>query len=252
MKTNFKTLLTVLLIGIMLTGFAASIPFTPQGDIELHSRYDILNATNITGSNNSVPTDWVMLKTYPVACVSGAITELGDTVTCTDSWVDATGDDMTGDLNFSYANITNATNINATTFYEGGSLLSAIYCALAGCTMTGDVAMGSNNITGAANVNATTFYQDDNAVIDASTISSQSVNSSGYWDALDSPSDINTADITDDNTYVTVAGDTMTGNLSTSASILMNDNMPIYFGNSNDACIYWNGTALIMEAPCPI
>ena len=178
MKTNFKTLLAVLLIGIMLTGFAASIPFTPQGDIELHSRYDILNATditttNITGTNNSVPTDWVMLKTYPAACPSGAITTLGDTVTCTDSWVDVTGDDMTGDLNFSYANITNATNVNATT-----------------------------------------FYQDSNAVIDASTISSQNVNGSGYWDALNSPSDINTADITDDNTYVTVAGDTMTGDLT--------------------------------------
>lgn len=41
-----------------------------------------------------------------------------------------------------------------------------------------------------------------------------SVNSSDFWDALDSPSDINAGDITDDNTYVTVTGDTMTGALN--------------------------------------
>ncbi len=44
-------------------------------------------------------------------------------------------------------------------------------------------------------------------------------NYSDYWDALDTPADINTADITDDNTYVTVAGDTMTGNLNVTGNI---------------------------------
>jgi len=42
------------------------------------------------------------------------------------------------------------------------------------------------------------------------------VNSSDYWDALNTPADINAADITDDNTYVTVTGDTMTGALNVS------------------------------------
>jgi len=45
-----------------------------------------------------------------------------------------------------------------------------------------------------------------------SDYSNTSVNSD-YWDNLDDPSDINTADLTDDNTYVQVAGDTMTGDL---------------------------------------
>ena len=36
-------------------------------------------------------------------------------------------------------------------------------------------------------------------------------NTTNYWDALDTPADINAADITDDNTYLQVAGDTMTG-----------------------------------------
>ncbi len=39
------------------------------------------------------------------------------------------------------------------------------------------------------------------------------VNRSDFWDGLNTPADINAADITDDNTYVTVAGDTMTGAL---------------------------------------
>lgn len=42
----------------------------------------------------------------------------------------------------------------------------------------------------------------------------QNVNSSEYWDNLDTPADINTGDLTDDNTYVEITGDTMTGNLS--------------------------------------
>lgn len=45
-----------------------------------------------------------------------------------------------------------------------------------------------------------------------SDIANANVNSSGYWDGLDSPSDINAADITDDGTYLLATGDTATGN----------------------------------------
>jgi len=38
-------------------------------------------------------------------------------------------------------------------------------------------------------------------------------NSSNYWDSLDSPSDINTADLTDDNKFTTTTGDTFSGNV---------------------------------------
>jgi hypothetical protein len=40
-------------------------------------------------------------------------------------------------------------------------------------------------------------------------------NSSDYWDDLNTPADINTGDLTDDNTFVQITGDTMTGNLET-------------------------------------
>ena len=39
------------------------------------------------------------------------------------------------------------------------------------------------------------------------------VNSSDWWDGLNTPADISTGDLTDDNTYVEVSGDSMTGNL---------------------------------------
>ncbi len=48
------------------------------------------------------------------------------------------------------------------------------------------------------------------------------VNSSDFWDSLDDPSDINTGDLTDDNTYVEVAGDTMTGDLNMSGNDIEN------------------------------
>jgi len=48
------------------------------------------------------------------------------------------------------------------------------------------------------------------------------VNSSEYWDALDSPSDINAGDITDDNTYATTTGDNFTGNVIISDNLTVN------------------------------
>ncbi len=52
--------------------------------------------------------DWTNLQNYPVACPSGsAVTQLDDTITCTDSWVDVSGDTMSGTLNMNSNDITN-------------------------------------------------------------------------------------------------------------------------------------------------
>lgn len=40
------------------------------------------------------------------------------------------------------------------------------------------------------------------------------VNNSNFWNGLDTPADIDTGDLNDDGTYVKVAGDTMTGDLT--------------------------------------
>ncbi len=44
------------------------------------------------------------------------------------------------------------------------------------------------------------------------------VNSSDFWDLLDDPSDISTGDLIDDNTYVQIIGDTMSGSLTLSGA----------------------------------
>ncbi len=47
-----------------------------------------------------------------------------------------------------------------------------------------------------------------------------SVNSSDFWDNLDTPSDINAGDITDDGTYLLATGDTATGNYTFDSTTL--------------------------------
>lgn len=47
-------------------------------------------------------------------------------------------------------------------------------------------------------------------------------NSSNYWDNLDTPADILTGDLTDDNTYVEIAGDTMAGTLDMNSNLITN------------------------------
>jgi hypothetical protein len=100
--------------------------------------------------------------------------------------------------------------------------------------------------------------------------SSLNVNSSGYWDGLDTPADINAADITDDGTYLLATGDTATGNYTFDSGTLFLDssndrvgintvtpqstlhvegtlnvtqNLTIFRGGN----MYYNGTELIIE-----
>jgi len=64
------------------------------------------------------------------------------------------------------------------------------------------------------NANASMKSYTDNTFITQANEGNLNVNSSDYWDNLNTPSDINAGDITDDNTYVQVSGDTITGNLT--------------------------------------
>jgi len=62
----------------------------------------------------------------------------------------------------------------------------------------------------------------DNSYILTSDEGNLNVNSSSYWDNLNSPSDISTGDLTDDNTYVRITGDTMHGNLGMEHNVIQN------------------------------
>lgn len=72
-----------------------------------------------------------------------------------------------------------------------------------------------------------------------------SVNSSDYWDLLDTPADINAGDITDDNTYCRVDGETMTGTLNMeTASITFDDAFGSMYGTGSDASVMFDGDSL--------
>jgi len=65
----------------------------------------------VTGSMN-----WTKLQNFPAACPgSSAITQLNGSVTCSDLWLDISGNEtMTGNFNMGLNNITNATEISST------------------------------------------------------------------------------------------------------------------------------------------
>ena len=54
---------------------------------------------------------------------------------------------------------------------------------------------------------------------DTSNYTLVDTNSSEFWDALDTPADINAGDITDDNTYVSTSGDIITGDINISGNL---------------------------------
>jgi len=83
------------------------------------------NASGLFYGNLSGNMAWSNLTDYPAACPGGsAITTLGDSVTCSDLWVDVAGDVMTGGLNMSQNNISNISYLNpgAQTLFIGGNL----------------------------------------------------------------------------------------------------------------------------------
>ena len=78
------------------------------------------NFTTLLAGTISGALNWTDLNEYPVACPGGyAITQLNDSVTCSDYWVDVAGDTMTGDLNMSFNDITDVGRI---TMKKDGSI----------------------------------------------------------------------------------------------------------------------------------
>ena len=147
--------------------------YISQTDISVDSDgnaeiYGIFEATEFYGVSN-----WTYNQNYPAACSSGyAITALGDSTTCTDSWVNAGGDSMTGNLAMGDKNITGVNELSSTlidtTNLEADNLESNLdgtgynftinkltATLISAFTALGNIAMGGFHITGAGDVNAT-------------------------------------------------------------------------------------------------
>lgn len=124
------------------------------------------------------------------------------------------------------------------------------------------VVNGSINATG--NITASYFYGDGSLLTGLTTggNSSQEIidavnftgtydltaNKSLYWDELNSPSDINAADITDDDTFaLTASEETFDENIIFAKNISQGDNDYHVFGDGDDAYVYFNGSTLIIK-----
>ena len=151
-----------------------------------------------------------------------------------------------GELNKEYTRGINWTQINSGTFPSAcptGTFLTQINHSVT-CTSpdTSDYSVNYSSYTGsveAAKVQKPLW-------ILSSEESNLNVNSSNYWDGLNTPADINAADITDDGTYVTTTGDTMTGNLTMGQNSLSDVGI-IGFNSTDGPRIYYNGTHLVIE-----
>ena len=158
---------------------------TGHGDNELYAmNQNVTTTSNVTFNLINGNSTW-QHQSYPSACpASSAITQLGDSVTCQDLWVDEAGDTMTGDLIFSAGHGVNASyilnepwindteesnlNVNSSKYWMGLSSINttvlsnttgmlgivkswwdSLYCQLNGCTMSGNIAMSGNSITSA-------------------------------------------------------------------------------------------------------
>lgn len=93
-------------------------------------------------------------------------------------------------------------------------------------TATGNWDIGGYDLHNVGNVNSSEFFDDGtniaNIYIAQSDEGNLNVNSSVYWDSLNSPSDISAGDINDDNTYALVTGETFSG------KVMLQYNDPIF------------------------
>ncbi len=96
-----KIIIALVIIGLI----GLVIAFEGQGiynNLIVHGKLNVtegIYTPNVTADDLRGNLPWNNLTNYPVACPgSSAITNLDDSVTCTDAWVDAAGDNMTGNL----------------------------------------------------------------------------------------------------------------------------------------------------------
>ena len=202
-------------IFILLIGFIWAVDFTPQGNINLRGVYNITNGVNasfsgnvsagffqgdgsgltsVTGTDNTWVANWTA---YNSTAWTTTIQEIWDvagngTLFFTSNW-NAT--------NTSYLLISNwnATNTSYLLIKNWNSTNTSYYLASNPDEFIDWTIATNGTLFLTENWNAT-----NTSYITQASEGNLNVNSSDFWDALDSPSDINAGDITDDGTYLLV------------------------------------------------
>ena len=210
--------------------------------------------------------NWTQINsgTFPSACPSGTyLTQVNHSTTC--SAVDSS------DFSVNYS-----TTAGTAVTWAGSTALSDIYYKILvdWYNVTGRPTHLGNFTDNLDYSDKSVNYSTNSGTSAAiSTESDLNVNSSNYWDGLDSPSDISAGEITDDGTYIASAdegnlnvnsssyvestgvlneawvnesGDTMSGNLTMSQNSLSDVGI-IGFNSTDGPRIYYNGTHLVIE-----
>jgi len=112
-------ILCILLLAVLVVSTNYEYKYNPYSGERDRTITSNQSDWNLTVSSIQGNLSWTNLTDYPASCPAySAITQLDDAVTCTDSWVNSAGDNMTGDLNINgNLNVTN--NITGNFIYGG-------------------------------------------------------------------------------------------------------------------------------------
>ena len=183
--------------------------------INIYTTDDGIYTTEFFGNIN-----WTYLQNYPSACPANTFaTEMGDSIICSSvgglisnvtvipgNWIgenvfssfiprESSGLNTIINSKDNFIINLDSNNNQVSTFTISGNILNSSGTPFFTVDENGD-GMISNSF------NATILRQNGNVVLDSSDESNLNVNSSSYWDNLNSPSDINAGDITADGTYI--------------------------------------------------
>lgn len=189
--------------------------------------------------------DWTTIDSYPTTCNSTSfVRTIGDTLTCeepaytTDTDTNAStacssGQYLDGDGNCQEV----YTESESDTNYVSRDTWTDIDNYPSACSSDEAVNTIADTLTCIDTIANATLWAD--YAIGGNQIQSADIG------------DVDDADVeTDLNTYVDIAGDTMTGNLTVDSGkdiIIDSDNVGIWFGEDQDVFMYFDGTDFIIE-----
>jgi len=192
--------------------------------------------------------DWTTIDNYPGACTNQAVTGLGDTLTCNDITTSNLTVDILTEAELNTISELNTQIADATILISGGTLTNAKWCVYDGTGIDCNVEPVTDTDTANTTaemitaINQSDYYYQIKAKDLTCTNCLTGTEIAELTDA-DISNTLTCSVLTDDNTYVTVAGDTMTGDLK------FNDNINATFGTGDDVDQYFNATCLIIAGP---
>jgi hypothetical protein len=245
-----KETLTIAILGLFLLSAGSIAYIIPKDSFDLKDYYDIANVNELNATTGYIKT----LKADDASNLSITASQISDQDAGTDitadleeethcpehdgNYLSCDGEELDVD-NSGICGTCSFVDVEIDPFWTANQ---SLYATLDSPIFT--TAFTSSCLVGDEDLQSEDFGSFTCAGEDACTLDAGSVGPTEI-------DDVDDADVeTDLNTYVDIAGDTMTDNLTldTSGDILIDtDNKGTYYGEDQDAVIYWDGTYLIIE-----